>query len=88
MKSELDKIRARELNSYYLATPTIENMQRMAASLADVYTLLKALDILAAICADATRVDPDEFHSSRVKSRQDCWAEYSIKKAMDEDSDG
>ena len=63
---------------------TCEEYFRIRDSLVDILRLLQALDILAGICADATRIDPDDFHSSPGKSRQECWAEWAIKKVMEE----
>jgi len=37
--------------------------------------------MLAAICADTTRIDPDGFKSSLDKSRTDCWFEWATQMA-------
>ena len=46
-----------------------------------VEILIRACWILAGIAADATRIDPDDVHSSPEKPRQEAWLEWSVIQA-------
>jgi hypothetical protein len=44
----------------------------------------EAAAMLAAICADCTKIDPDSHISSTGKPRSECWAEWALEKATED----